>query len=264
MARHNGELTPDRKTEVVPEELRPFLSSSHKPLPFRESRICRLLHEDRALLVIEKHAGVLTVPTERGEERTVIGALGRYMRARYRSKAGPIAVHRLDRGTSGVLVFAKDRRAADNLIEQFRGRKPARIYIAILAGRLAADSGTIRSHLTTDRFLNQRTTRNQVKGEEAITHFKVLARGTDTTLVRVQLETGRRNQIRAQFADRGHPVLGDDRYATAIARHRRWPRSRLALHAATLGFTHPFQDKPLEFAVALPLEFVRFAGFAFR
>ena len=93
------------------------------------------------------------------------------------------------------------------------------------------------------------------QGELAITHYQVLTRYSDATLVKVQLETGRRNQIRAHFAEMGHPVLGDERYEPALARHRAWTYKRLALHARVLGFTHPGDGRAVRFEAEVPREF---------
>jgi 23S rRNA pseudouridine1911/1915/1917 synthase len=255
-------MKPD--VEKIALALSPWATSSHLPLPFRESRMCSLLWEDRAILVVDKAPGVLTVPTDRGEDRTVLGALGRYVRSRYKSRQKPVTVHRLDRGTSGILVFAKDERSAHELIEQFKGRKPERIYLAIVAGLVREDKGTIRTHLVSDKFLNQHSVQKRsgkkTPGVEAVTHFEVVGRIHGATLIKVQLETGRRNQIRTQFAELGHPVLGDDRYQTQLATHTRWRHKRLALHAATLAFNHPFRKDVMRFRSKIPGEFWSFIG----
>src|SRR5207253_1439162 len=143
-----------------------------------------------------------------------------------------------DRDTSGILVFAKDTRTAERLIEQFKAHEPRREYVAIVAGRLP-EGGTFESRLVTDRFLNQRSTRDADRGKHAVTHYRVVEFLPDTSLVKVVLETGRRNQIRVHFSERGHPVLGDRRYQSRLAEHPRWKAARLALHARSLGFSHP-------------------------
>ena len=123
-------------------------------------------------------------------------------------------VHRLDREVSGLLVFGKHEPIADRLIEQFKQRKPQRVYTAIVAGVMSSDEGTFHSHLATGKNLDRYVARPSRKTELAITHYRVLRRMSDTTLVEATLETGKRNQIRVHFADAGHPVLGDPRYKT--------------------------------------------------
>jgi 23S rRNA pseudouridine1911/1915/1917 synthase len=215
----------------------------------------QVLHQDDALVVVNKEAGLLTVATDRRESQNLLDLLSTLIHPNRRSKLG--LVHRLDRDTSGLLVFGQDRGAAESLIAQFAARKPTRIYAALVKGILKDKEGTIRSHLKTDKALNQRSQSNG-RGELAITHYEVLETFKDATLIQVRLETGRRNQIRAHFAEMGHPILGDQRYQVARAQHPAWPHLRLALHARSLGFEHPLTGKTMHFESDLPEEFLRF------
>lgn len=217
-----------------------------------------IVFEDAHLIVVDKAANVLTVATERGGERaTLVDRVSYYLKHTSRRREA-LVVHRLDRGVSGLLVFAKSRRMLAALQKQFKERKPERRYIAIVAGRLARPAGTFRSHLTTGKSLNQYSTRDQSRGELAITHYRVERQLADAAVVEVRLETGRRNQIRVHFADAGHPVLGDPRYGRSKSQHPRWRDERIALHAASLGFVHPATGKPLRFDSELPEPFARF------
>lgn len=236
----------------------------------------RVLFEDDHLVVVDKAAHVITVPSPRGAKTTLAEALERNLnRGRKPNQRGyrrVHVVHRLDRGTSGVLVFAKTSEAAARLKEQFAARKPRREYLAVVAGHVKENRGTFRSHLATDWSLNRFSTQRPGKGQLAITHFKVERRfgsapkGNAATLVRVRLETGRRNQIRVHFAEAGHPVLGDPRYPRATAQdtragappHPRWIGRSLALHAESLAFDHPMSGQPLRFHVPAPKEFQPF------
>ena len=214
--------------------------------------------EDAHLIVVNKAANVLTVATDRGGERnTLVSRVSHYLKHTGRRREA-LVVHRLDRGVSGLLVFAKSQRMLESLQDQFKERKPDRRYIAIVAGILERESGTYRSHLATGKALNQYSTRDESKGELAITHYRRQQQLADTTVVEVQLETGRRNQIRVQFADHGHPVLGDPRYGVSRSQHERWPGHRIALHALSLGFVHPATGKPLRFESELPKSMRRF------
>lgn len=225
-----------------------------------------VVYVDEHLVVVEKPAGLLTVPTPRGESNTLVHRLASHL-AKGRGRPPRVSVvHRLDRDTSGLLVFGRTPNVADALIAQFAARKPEREYAALVKGRLTRDQGTITSHLATDKALNQRSVRNPGRrrskaelGELAVTHFKVDTRLADATWLIVRLETGRRNQIRAQFAEQGHPILGDRRYEAARARHPAWPYDRLALHARVLGFVHPVTQEALRFEARIPREFVEFA-----
>lgn len=213
--------------------------------------------EDRHLVVVEKQAGVLTVPTLRGERDTLVHRVARYF-SRGRTPQRAFVVHRLDRDTSGLLVFARTDALAQALKRQFASHKPEREYAAIVAGRVGPDSGTFRSYLATDEDLDEVSSEDPGGGRLAITHFEVVERLRDATFVRVRLETGRRNQVRVHFADAGHPVLGDTRYSRERARHPAWRHPRLALHARTLGFEHPITRREVRVTTDLPPEIQEF------
>lgn len=225
-----------------------------------QSPIFDLVFEDDSLLVVDKKAGYLTVPNERRDLNTVVAALCRYVSLGKQKRRMVAIVHRLDRDTSGLLVFAKNDKLAQLIKSQFEKRKPQREYLAIVAGRLKNPKGTFRSFLATDEDLNQHSTPDEDRGKLAITHYEVKRSFKDATLVSVTLETGRRNQIRVHFAEIGHPVLGDTRYEAKLARHPRWKFKRLALHAALLGFKHPVTGKELVFRSKVPPEFESFVN----
>ena len=255
----NGEECRDYGAQVLPRDqliltYDPERKYREKP-PERKPHGFRLVYCDEHLAIVNKDAGILTVPTDRREKNTLVDLLSNYL-ASGQSRAPKVSiVHRLDRDTSGLLVFGQRPAIADNLIKQFAARKPDREYYAIVAGKLDRDTGEIRSLLQTDKDLNQRSART---GELAITHYRVITRYRDTTLVAVNLETGRRNQIRVHFAEMGHPILGDQRYEANRAQHPAWPYKRLALHARLLGFTHPMTRRALQFEAELPEEFKKF------
>jgi 23S rRNA pseudouridine1911/1915/1917 synthase len=225
-----------------------------------------ILFEDDHLIVVNKAAHVLTVPTASGKGKTLIDALERHIN---RGKPPKVwrrlhVVHRLDQGVSGVLVVAKSAKVAEQLKGQFAAHKPQRTYIAIVKGIMERKRGTFRSYLATDYSLNRYSTKRPGHGELAITHYEVISHGHDATVVRVQLETGRRNQIRVHFAEAGHPVLGDPRYPRqsprsdelqATSDHPKWRAKRQALHAASLECEHPVTHKRLRFEAPLPSEF---------
>jgi 23S rRNA pseudouridine1911/1915/1917 synthase len=173
-----------------------------------------LIFKDEHLVVVNKEAGVLTVPTERRERNSLVDLLSVFLHGPQQRGSKVSVVHRLDRDTSGLLVFGQRQAITDQLIKQFAARKPEREYLAIVTGKLPQDFGEIRSRLSTDKALNQRS---GATGDMAITHYRVLTRFPSATLVAVNLETGRRNQIRVHFADMGHPILGDVRYESERA-----------------------------------------------
>jgi len=227
-------------------------------------RMFRIVHEDEDLIVIDKSAGVLTVPAVAGDKQTLVHALSTYLSRGQRRTLRVEIVHRLDRDVSGLLVFAKNMRTAKFLEEQFAAHTPLREYVAIVAGMITEPVGTFRSKLTTGKDLRRYSTNNPEEGESAVTHFRTIETARGATLVRVKLETGRRNQIRVHFAECGHPVLGDPRYQPKLAEHPDWNGRRIALHAQVLGFHHPGTRQDMGFESPAPNEFVKFLGHKLR
>jgi 23S rRNA pseudouridine1911/1915/1917 synthase len=222
-----------------------------------EDRTFTVVFEDDDLIVVDKVAGTLTVPTDNEERNTLLDRVALYLSHSRRDREACL-VHRLDRAVSGLLVFGKHEKVAQALIEQFKHQKPERVYAAIVAGVMESESGTLESHLATGRNLDRYVARPSKDTERAVTHYQVHSKFADTTLVDVTLETGKRNQIRVQFADEGHPVLGDPRYKSETASHPRWIRSRIALHAKTLGFIHPKTGEPVSFESPMPSAMKKF------
>ena len=230
-------------------------NSETKSLQQTRSRAFVLLHEDDDILVVDKASGVLTVPTPRRERFTLVDELSRYLSRSPRITKRALVVHRLDRDTSGLLVFAKHEVARARLVAGWASHE--RTYATLVAGVLVSDEGTIRSRLLTTRALDRRSATDVEAGEDATTHFRVLQRLVGATLLGVTLETGRRNQIRVHLKEAGHPILGDERYG-GQHRHRLWDDRLLALHAQVLAFDHPRTGAAQRFETPLPAAFVRF------
>jgi len=209
--------------------------------------LLRLIHEDDDLLVIDKPAGLLTIATEDERERTAYRLVWDHLAAR-RPPRRPFIVHRLDRDTSGLLVFATSPATKRHLQAQFAARTAERRYVAVVDGRVAADAGTLQSRLVQDQGLRVRPGRG---GKAAITHYRVLARRRDATALELTLGTGRRQQIRVQLAEIGHPIAGDRAHGS-----RRDPFGRLALHACRLSVVHPATGAPAVFETPAPAGWV--------
>lgn len=208
----------------------------------------QLLHLDRYLVAINKPQGLLSVPLDDPlSERHALGLVRRQLRS---DQIFP--VHRLDRESSGVLLFARGKESQEKLKDLFAAHDLYREYFAIVEGRIQEDSGVWRSHLRELPSYNV-VISDPVEGEtqEAITHFYVIRRSFKYTYVRLVLETGRKHQIRVQAASLGHPVVGDRRYGSSEN-----PLKRLALHATRLELVHPFTQRTLSFEVALPRVFL--------
>lgn len=222
-----------------------------------DDRCFDIIFEDDHLIVVDKAAGTLTVPTDHQEVNTLVDRLSIYLSHSRRSRDAWL-VHRLDRHVSGLLVFGKHEKVAQALIDQFKSQKPRRSYLAIVKGVVTDDEGTFRDHLATGNNLDRFVSRESKDTELAITHYRVVRRFSDTTLVEVQLETGKRNQIRVQFAHANHPVLGDPRYQKSMAKHPRWIRRRIALHAQSLGLVHPVTGTEMTFESPVPRAMSKF------
>jgi 23S rRNA pseudouridine1911/1915/1917 synthase len=208
-----------------------------------------LVYQDDAIVVVDKPARLLTMATERERERTAYRLLWDYLQAQ-RPRTRPFIVHRLDRETSGLLVFAKSPEAKQPLQTQFEERTVQRVYTALVKGHVREQSGTLESRLVEDRSLRVHTARGP-EGKTAVTRYRVLARGQDTTLLELSLDTGRRRQIRVQLAAIGHPIVGDRDHGGPGGQFR-----RLCLHATRLGFIHPGTGKAMRFESAAPATWV--------
>jgi 23S rRNA pseudouridine1911/1915/1917 synthase len=209
--------------------------------------------------VIEKPAGLLTIATERERERTAYRIAWDYLAAA-RPPRRPFIVHRLDRETSGLLVLAKSPGAKRRLQAAFAAGAVDRGYVALVEGLVPAEQGTLRDMLVEDRTLRVRPSpggraRGAPRAREAITHYRVLERRHDATLLALTLGTGRRHQIRVQLASLGHPILGDRAHGA-----RRDPLRRLCLHATRLAFQHPETGERLVNQSRPPAEFDRVGG----
>ncbi|HET7434831.1 MAG TPA: RluA family pseudouridine synthase [Thermoanaerobaculia bacterium] len=212
-----------------------------------------LLHEDEHVIVVLKANGLLTVPTERERETTAQAYLNTYLGARGEERIH--VVHRLDRETSGVLVFAKHFAAREALKEQFAEHSTDRLYVAIIEGKLDEPNGTIASHLREMRDLKMVSVKPHPEAKYAVTHYKTVKTARGYSMLEVTLETGRKNQIRAHLSEAGHPIIGDVMYGSTVN-----PIGRLGLHAKRLGFTHPKTAKRLVFEAPVPNAFTRLMG----
>jgi 23S rRNA pseudouridine1911/1915/1917 synthase len=209
----------------------------------------RVVHLDEALAVVDKPAGLVVHPAPSHRGPTLVSELGEILGGGAEPER-PGIVHRLDKGTSGLLVVARTDEAHAALQEQVRRREVERVYLALAGGHLASRTGTIDAPIGRSA---RRRTRMAVSGaasREARTHFTVLERLPVDTYLEVRLETGRTHQIRAHFAAIGHPLAGDVAYGGA----RRYGLERPFLHAHRLGFRHPLSGAAMEFASPLPAD----------
>lgn len=202
----------------------------------------RIVHEDAAVVVVEKPAGLLTVATATEHERTVHHELN----AHYRGQGGRygtrlFVVHRLDRDTSGLLLFARTEEARRLLQEDWYAVEKR--YYAVVEGLMKRDEGRLESRLSEDAGLRMHSAS---QGKRAVTYYRVVRRAERRTLLDVLLETGRKNQIRVHLAEINHPVVGDLKYGTKVS------GGRLGLHAYKVAFNHPTTGERMSFETALP------------
>lgn len=244
--RVNGAPERVAKRSIGAGDLVEVVGKSARPLDPR----VRILFEDDHLIVVDKATGLLTVPSPVVLYETAESFLNVYAGAR----PGEMRihhVHRLDRDTSGVLVFAKSEYVRDRLQELFAVHDVERVYVAIVHGKLRPPAGTFRSFLVEDRDLRVKTVADASLGKEAITRYRTIASGRRYAMLELTLETGRRHQVRVQVAEAGHPVVGDAMYAKG----RENPLERLALHAKHLAFAHPRTGRRMAFTVDAPASF---------
>lgn len=211
-----------------------------------------ILFEDEALVVIDKPAGLLTIASETEKTKTAYYKLTAFMKERSgSSKERIFIVHRLDQGTSGLLVFAKSEETKRILQENWPTVEKK--YVALVEGVPKEKEGTIRSYLFESKALRVYTVgANHAEGKLAVTHYAVSKANEAYALLEVTLETGRKNQIRVHLADLGHPVAGDKKYGAKSN-----PCGRMALHASYLSFAHPESGQRLEFRVKTPYKFTK-------
>ena len=207
-----------------------------------------LLYEDDAILVVLKSHGLLTVATEREREHTAQAYLNDYLKQKGEGRVH--VVHRLDRETSGVLLFAKDFETREALKQRFAAHDIDRVYVAIIEGAMEPAAGTIRSHLRERRDLRMQSVGVHPDAKLAVTHYRTIAIADLYSMLEVTLETGRKNQIRAHLSEAGHPIVGDQLYGSTSN-----PLGRLGLHANLLGFDHPHSGKRMSFTAPLPKSF---------
>ena len=215
--------------------------------PFK-SRYVKIVYEDRWLIVIEKQPGILSMAA--GHSSLNVKALLDDYFKKSRQNCTAHVVHRLDRDTSGLMVYAKDMDTEQILEHNWHQIVYDRRYVAVLSGEMEQDDGTIENWLKDNKAYVTYSSPVDNGGKLAITHFHVLDRTTDHSLVEFKLETGRKNQIRVHAADMGHPVCGDPKYGNGDD-----PIGRLCLHAWLLCFYHPVTRQPMEFETTVPAAF---------
>ena len=225
-----------------------IIISRHKKQNQFKSRYVKIVYEDKWLVVVEKNIGILSMAAGHSS-LNVKSVLDDYF-LKSRQKCRAHVVHRLDRDTSGLMVYAKDIETEQILEHNWHQIVYDRRYVAVVSGEMEQDNGTIANWLKDNKAYITYSSPTDNGGKYAVTHFLVLNRTTEHSLVEYKLETGRKNQIRVHSADMGHPVCGDVKYGNGDD-----PLHRLCLHAYMLCFTHPVTGEPMEFSTPIPTAF---------
>ncbi len=199
-----------------------------------------ILYEDDSLLVVDKPSGLLTIPTPKKEKRTLTSILDEYLK----EKGEPALAHpchRLDRETSGAIIYAKGKSLQQKVMALFKGRTVKKSYLVFVQGRLVSGSGEIR---------------NSIEGQPAVTGYKVIEQRNNFAIVEVNPLTGRTNQIRIHFKQIGHPVVGESKFV--FRRDYQLRAKRLCLHARSVEFIHPVTGKTMRIEADLPQDLKKF------
>ncbi|GAB3886394.1 RluA family pseudouridine synthase [Spirosoma agri] len=208
-----------------------------------------LLFEDEHLIVINKQAGLLSMATNKERDRTAYSILSDYIK-KEDPKNKIFIIHRLDRETSGVMMFAKSERVQKLMQESWNATTKERTYVALVEGVPEPPKGTITSYLRESKALIVYSSQNPDNGYLSVTNYAVARATPHFALLELELETGRKNQIRVHMQDIGHPIVGDTKYGATSD-----PIGRLGLHAEVLAFEHPITGEPLRFEAPIPKSF---------
>lgn len=217
---------------------------------FKNPRV-NLVYEDREVLVINKGYGVLSMGTDKVKEGTAYSIMREYVKYS-NPNAKVFIVHRLDRDTSGLMMLAKTMEAKDNMQHNWNNMVINRKYVCVVEGIVEDKTGVVKSYLSETSQFEVYSTQEPKEGAQlAVTRYKVLKTGNGYSLLEVELDTGRKNQIRVHMKDLGHPIVGDRKYGAQTS-----PIHRLALHAQTLRFVHPITRKEMNFELPIPAKFL--------
>ena len=243
----NGNVTTQFNTELQPGDV-VAVNTTREFQTFYHPRL-KLVYEDDDIIVIDKGYGILSMGTDKVKEGTAYSILREYLKRKDpRNKL--FIVHRLDRDTSGLMMFAKNPHAKETMQHNWNNMVLERRYVAVVEGALDPKEGEIRSYLAENSKHEVYSTNNPEEGQLAVTYYKTLRTKAPYSLVELSLATGRKNQIRVHMKDSGHPIAGDKRYGAKTS-----PAHRLCLHAQTLRFVHPITRRDMNFTSTLPTAF---------
>ncbi|MDH6355515.1 23S rRNA pseudouridine1911/1915/1917 synthase [Dysgonomonas sp. PH5-45] len=207
----------------------------------------KIVYEDEFLLVVEKDAKLLSVATDRERSETAYSIINDYIKIKAGRGSRVFVLHRLDRDASGLMLFAKSAQIQELFQRTWNDAIITRSFIAVVRGRITPPEGTIISWLTEDKKLIMHSSETDNGGQRSVTHYKTVKNNRKYTMLRLEAETGRKNQLRVQLQSVGHSIVGDRKYGSTIS-----PIKRMALHANELVFRHPATGEILEFKSPVP------------
>ena len=239
--KHNQPLEPGQKIEI---------QSNKAAINVSQLAGVSILHEDDDIIVINKDAGILSVASEKEKDMTAYREITKYVK-RNNPNNRIYVVHRLDRDTSGIMMFAKNEETQQALQSTWNDTVKERLYTALVEGKVRTESGTISSWITENSAFRVYSNPTDNGGQHAITHYRRIQANKDCSLLEVLLETGRKNQIRVHMEELGHPVMGDKKYGASGN-----PLRRVGLHATALAFLHPRTGELVRFEAEVPQIFI--------
>lgn len=215
------------------------------------ARNMRLVYEDEHLIVIDKNAGLLSMASDNEKYLTAYNILSTYLKSQKPSNRIFI-VHRLDRDTSGLMMFARSEKVQSLLQRDWKRNVTARTYVALVEGEVTEPEGIVKSYIYESKALVMHSTPDPKRGDLAVTRFRLLKSGKEYSLLEITLETGKKNQIRLHMQEKGHSIAGDKKYGAMSS-----PIGRLGLHASVLAFIHPVTGREMRFESKVPAKFRR-------
>ncbi|MGB3209183.1 MAG: RluA family pseudouridine synthase [Desulforhopalus sp.] len=216
-----------------------------------QSRGLNIVYEDQDIIIINKPSGLLTVATDKEKRKTAYAVLSNYVKTQDPENKIFI-IHRLDRETSGLLMFARNETIKRQIQETWTSTIDQRTYVGVVEGEVEQQEGTIVSWLNESKAFIVYSSQNPKHGQKAITHFKKIRANNTFSLLQINLETGRKHQIRVHMQDINHPIIGDSKYGSTHS-----PIRRMGLHAQVLAFTHPKTGERCRFETEIPKKFLQ-------
>ncbi|MCP4341890.1 MAG: RluA family pseudouridine synthase [Desulfobulbaceae bacterium] len=222
-----------------------------KKTPQQQPHGLNIVYEDQELIIINKPAGLLTIATDKEKRKTAYAVLSNYVKQEDPENK-IFVIHRLDRETSGLLMFAKNETIKTQIQENWATTIEQRTYIGVVEGEVQQQEGTILSWLKESKAFIVYSSQNPKHGQKAVTHYKKIKGNNSFSLLQINLETGRKHQIRVHMQDIQHPIIGDSKYGSTQS-----PIRRMGLHAQVLAFTHPKTGKLCRFETEIPRKFLQ-------